>query len=88
MAELPKDPTNRELIERIARLETEKAGLSGRVEDLEKRADNNHKFLMNLIDRYRLIDEQMLEVMEKVFPGHCETQSQIIEIFKSKDKAN
>ena len=88
MAEPPKDPTNQELLGKIAALEAEKAGLSVRVEDLEKRADNNHKFLMNLIDRYRLIDEQMLELMEKVFPGHCRTQSQIIEILKSKDKAD
>jgi hypothetical protein len=87
MAEPPKDAGNRELLERIVSLEGENAGLVERVNDLEKRAGNNHKFMMDLIDRYRLIDEQVLELMEKVFPGHCRTQSQIIQIFKSKDNA-
>jgi hypothetical protein len=36
----------------------------------------------------RGIDEQVLELMEKVFPGHACTQLQIIDIFKGNNKAD
>jgi hypothetical protein len=85
MADLPKDPTNQELLERIAALEAENVRLEAR---LDNRFDGIYKILGKLVDDFRITDEQVLELMMKVFPGHAETQSQIIELFKSKDKAD
>ena len=84
MNEPPKDPTNQELLERIAALEAENVRLEAR---LDSRFDGIYKILGKLVDDFRITDEQVLELMMKVFPGHAETQSQIIELFKSKDKA-
>ena len=85
MAEPPKDPTNQELLERIAALEAENVRLEAR---LDNRLDGIYKILGKLVDDFRITDEQVLELMMKVFPGHAETQSQINKLFKSKDKAD
>jgi len=87
MAEPPNDPTNRELLERIAALEAQNAKLAEGLASLERRADNNHDAHMKFIDKLGSIEEHLIELMEKVFPGWARTQVQIIDLFKAKDKA-
>jgi predicted nuclease with TOPRIM domain len=88
MADAPQKPTVQKLLERIVRLEAENAQLAARVSSLEKGAQSDHEFWMKLSDKLGGLDEQVLELMEKVFPGHARTQLQIIEILKSKDRAD
>ena len=94
MTEPPKDPVNREVLEKIAALEGENGRLSERVASLERRADSSHKFFMTLARQVNgvlhdvgLIELQIIELAEKVFPGYVRTQRQIMEILTPTNKA-
>jgi hypothetical protein len=90
MADHPEGPTNRELLDRIVALEHESSGLKLQINDheknIEKLAALVGKHVIRLDDRLLGIDDQLLEVLEKLFPGHARTRAQIIHTLKSRDK--
>jgi seryl-tRNA synthetase len=92
MTELPKDPSNRELLERIVNLEAENTALRAQIGEVQNRHDKGieriYEHVNKLAHQVGTIDEQVLELLEKAFPGHARTQLQIIEIFKSSQKAD
>lgn len=92
MAELPQDPGNRDLLERLTRLESENATLTARVVDLEKRATNNDGFILRLskqvggiLENIGAMDMELMGLLTKVFPNYFRTRQQITEIFDPTD---
>jgi len=93
MAELPQDPSNRELLERLTRLEGDNAALKARIVQLENRVTNSDGFILRLskqvggvLESLGYIDMQVLELMAKVFPDYVRTQGQITKIFAPTDE--
>jgi hypothetical protein len=87
MAEPSQDPTNRELLERIVKLEAENAKLDARLHYLELRDEHHHEFHKTLTDDIYEARSWVVELLAKVFPGWARTQTQIVDIFKWRDKA-
>jgi hypothetical protein len=86
MTDHPKDPSTRELLERIAALETENSTQKGQINFLEKEngklAALISKHVIRLDNRMLGIEDQLFEVVEKLFPGNARTQAQILDIVK------
>ena len=87
MAAPTHDPTSRELLERIAALEAQNTKLDARVHYLELRDDHHHKFHQTLTDDLYEARAWVVELLAKAFPDWARTQTQILDVFKSKDKA-
>ena len=93
MAELPQDPSNRELLERLTRLESENATLTARVVDLEKRATNNDGFIIRLskqvggiLENIGSMDMELMGLLTKVFPDYFRMRGQITKILAPTDR--
>jgi hypothetical protein len=85
------------LLRRMARLESLVSGLQKELaaqkavlEDLgkafEMHSSSAHKHLLRLDDRLLETDLNLLEVMEKLFPGYARTQVQIKKVLKNKHR--
>ena len=80
MVEPSQDPTIRELVEKVAALEAENARLGSYIEDIFKGSNRLAQQVGALLNQIGLMDLQMMELTEKVFPGYIRTQRQIMEI--------
>lgn len=91
------DISNAVLLSRIKRLETLVAALERQLaaqkvvtDDLgnafDLQAQSVHRHLLRLDDRLLETDLNLLEVMEKLFPGYAQTQLQIKKVLKDKHR--
>jgi len=92
MAELTQDPSNRELLDRMTRVESENAALTARVVELEKQAASTHNSFMRLakqvggvLDTIGSMDMELMGLLTKVFPSYFRTRQQITEVFNPTD---
>jgi hypothetical protein len=83
----PKYPSNRELLERVAALEAKNAWLESHIERIYKGNNRLAQQVGGLLHQVGLIDLQVIELAEKVFPGYVRTQQQIMEVLTPPNKA-
>jgi predicted nucleic acid-binding Zn-ribbon protein len=85
------------LLGRIARLESLVTGLQKQLADqqtrcedlsnaLEINAASGTKHIRKLYEQIDTLDMQLLELIEKLYPGHARTQLQIINVLKGPQK--
>jgi hypothetical protein len=93
MAKLPQALSNRELHERLTRLEAENAALTARVVELEKRATKSDGFILRLskqvggiLENIGSMDMELMGLLTKVFPDYFRTRGQITKIFAPTDR--
>jgi hypothetical protein len=94
MAELPQDPSSRELLNRVSKLENENAALTARVAELEKRATKSDGFILRLskqvggiLENIGSMDMELMGLLTKVFPDYFRTRGQITRILAPTDRA-
>jgi hypothetical protein len=94
MAELPQDPSNRELLDRVSKLENENAELKAQIEDLKQWAIASDKCFIrhakqvgDVLESIGLIELRLLNLTAKVFPGTIQTEQQIAEIIDPIERA-
>jgi len=74
MAELPQEPSNRQLLERIVRLEAENSRLRARVDDVQEGLDI---FMAGTVGEVARVNDLLLPVVNKVFPKFSEMKSRM-----------
>jgi hypothetical protein len=94
MAEQPQEPSSRELLDRITKLEAENATLTAQVGDLKRWAAKSDECFIRqakqvgaILESLGLIELRLINITAKIFPGTIQTEQQIAEIIDPAERA-